>query len=292
MRPIRYLYIFYALIGVISVLAFLEYPGQGLIYVLFTIISNALLYFGFRKNAIFFDTFIGIFFWLGFWLKLTFRVAFLDGQFHDPVGNFDGSGAAFDRALLVASCGLFGLLVASIIRERYMFTYPEKITEVAHAGLFKFYQDHRKAVLSGFAVLFATVAVSNFYFGIYQRGSIPRTVLPYGLGGVYSWLLLFGLASFSALILNFEFTLNKKTSYSVVILSLMEGFLSNVSLLSRGMILNTSALAYGVIRSLKLNAIRISFHFWAIPCLLFIILFASSVLLVDRMRASGSNEWI
>src|SRR5690348_3872911 len=97
----RYVYIFYSLVCGLSLLALFKYQGQGLIYVLFSVISNLLLYFGFRKNAIFVDTFIGILFWLGFWLKLTVRVAFLDGQFHEPVGNFDGSGAAFDRALLV-----------------------------------------------------------------------------------------------------------------------------------------------------------------------------------------------
>src|SRR5438132_526872 len=227
-----------------SSLAFLKYPGQGQIYVLFTIVSLALLYCGFRNNAIFFDTFIGIFFWLGFWLKLTFGVAFMDGQLHDPIGNFDGSGAAFDRALLVTSCGFFGLLAASFIREKYVFTYPVKLTEVAQEGLREAYRNHRKAVLFGFVILFVVVAATNFHWGIYQRGLIPRTILPYGLGGIYSWLLLFGLASISALILHFEFTLKKKTSYPVVILSLLEGFLSNVSLLSRGMILNTSALGY------------------------------------------------
>src|SRR5437899_3285714 len=167
----RYIYIFYAVIFVLAFLAFLKYPGQGHVYVLFTIISNALLYFGFRKNAIFFDTFIGIFFWLGFWLKLTVRVAFMDGQFYDPVGNFDGSGAAFDRALLVTSCGFFGLLAASFLREKYVFTYPVELTDGAHEGLRNAYQNHRKAVWLGFAILFVSVAVTNFYFGIYQRGS-------------------------------------------------------------------------------------------------------------------------
>lgn len=285
MPPRRYLYILYALICVVSFLAFLEYPGQGQIYVLFTILSTALLYFGFRKNAIFFDTFIGIFFWLGFWLKLTFRVAFMDGQFHEPVGNFDGSGAAFDRALLVTSCGFSGLLAVSFLREQYVFTYPAKLTEVAQEGLRKAYQNHRKAALLGFVILFVTVAVTNFYFGIYQRGSIPRTILPYGLGGIYSWLLLFGLASISALILHFEFTLNRKTSYPVVILSLLEGFLTNVSLLSRGMILNTGALGYGVIRSLKLYSIESNFRFLAVSFLIFIMLFGSSVILVEPMRS-------
>jgi len=287
--PARYMYVFYALVFGLSVLALLEYPGRGYVYVLFAIISNVLLYFGFRKNAIFFDTFIGVFFWLGFWLKLTFRVAFLDGQFHEPVGNFDGSGAAFDRALLAATCGLLGLLVAGFIREKYIFTYPAKLNEVAQEGLFKFYQHHRRAVLSVFVVLFVAVAATNFYFGIYQRGAVPRTILPYGLGGIYSWLLLFGLASFSALILNMEFTLHKKTTYPAVIISLMESFFSNVSLLSRGMILNTGALAYGVFRSLKVNGIRISRRFWMVSFLIFLMLFGSSVLLVNQMRLDESR---
>jgi len=285
----RCLYSIYALIFLLFVLAFLEYPGQGYIYILFTIVSNTLLYFGFRRNAIFFDTFIGVFFWLGFWLKLTIRVAFMDGKFHNAVGNFDGSGLAFDQALLVTSCGLVGLLAFSIIREKFIFTYPKKPDGIPDVGLFKFYENHRKLVLLGFVILFVSVAITNFYYGIYQRGAIPRTVLPYGLGGVYKWLLLFGLASVSALILRFEFMLNKKTTYPVVIFSLMESFFSNVSLLSRGMILNTGALFYGVIKNLKLDSIKSSARFLAISFSIFVILFGSSLVAVNYIR-SGENK--
>ena len=62
---------------VLSSLALNQYKGDAYVYILFTIVSTTLLYFGFRKGAIFFDTFIGVFLWLGFWLKLTVRVAFL-----------------------------------------------------------------------------------------------------------------------------------------------------------------------------------------------------------------------
>lgn len=289
MVPLRYLYIFFGLVSALSVLALLKYPGHAYVYVLFTILANTLLYSGFRKNAIFFDAFIGIFFWLGFWLKLTIRVAFMEGRFNEPVGNFDGSGAAFDRALLVTSCGFFALLVVSLIREKYVFTYPVKLNVTTHEGLFNLYQNHRMIVLIGFVALFTAVAITNIYFGIYQRGAIPRTVLPYGLSAIYSWLLLFGLASFSALILNFEFTLNKNTTYPVAILCLLEGFLTNVSLLSRGMILNTSALVYGVIRSLKFNSIRSSYRFLGVSFLIFILLFGSSVVVVDYLRLKGSS---
>ncbi len=273
----------WALIGGLALMALVRYPGQALVYVLFTVAANALLYFGFRRNAIFFDTFIGVFLWLGFWLKLTVRVAFLDGQFHEPVGHFDGSGDAFDRALLAASCGFIGLLAASTVRAS-LFTYPADLTARSQDGLFAFYARHRRTVLLAFATLVIAVAASNLYLGIYQRGTIPRTVLPYGLSGVYSWLLLFGLASCSAVILHLEFRLKKETSYTAVALSLLEGFLSSLSLLSRGMLLNTGALAYGVLRALKPDRIRTTFRFWIISFVAFVVLFGCSVVLVNHLR--------
>ena len=131
---------FWGLVSVLAILAFARYSGHGYVYILFTIISNLLLYFGFRKNAIFFDTFIGVFFWLGFWLKLTIRVAFFGGLFHEAIGNFDGSGVAFDKTLLVSSCGIFGFLLASFVREKLSYNYPQKIEGVTQQGLFDFYQ--------------------------------------------------------------------------------------------------------------------------------------------------------
>lgn len=285
-------YGFSILILILITAALFQYKGHLYIYLLFSVVSNALLYSGFRKNAIFFDTFIGVFLWLGFWLKLTLRVSFTDGLFHEAVGNFDGSGAAFDQSLLVTSCGLLGLLTASFIREFFFFNYSKRSGEVTQKGLFSFYQDHRKALLSGFVALFVTVAVTNVYFGIYQRGAITQTILPFGLNGVYKWLLLFGLASFSALILKFEFEINKRPSYLVVVLSLIESFVSNVSLLSRGMILNAGALLYGVFINLKLNAIKLNIRFFATIILTFTILFGSSVFLVNTMRTDAFQEWV
>ena len=73
-----------------------------------------------------------------------------------------------------------------------------------------------------FLTIFVTIAVTNLYFGVYQRGTVPRTKLPYKLNGIYTWLLLFGAASFSSLFLEFEFALKKERPYSVVALSLLE----------------------------------------------------------------------
>ena len=280
-------YGFSVLILALTIAGLSQYAGDPYIYLLFSVVSNALLYFGFRKNAIFFDTFIGIFCWLGFWLKLTVRVSFAGGLFHEAVGNFDGSGEAFDRALLAASCGLFGLLVASFVREKLIFKYPMKMNGYNVNGILKFYKDYRNFILTGFVVLFLTVAVTNIYFGIYQRGEIAQTILPFGLNGIYKWLLLFGLASMSAMILHCELIIKKDVSYIVIILSLLESFSSNVSLLSRGMILNVSALAYGIYASLKIKSIKLNLRVPATSFLIFAILFGGSVLMVNYIRLTG-----
>ncbi len=276
--------------AVLAVFAWMMYPGHGAVYVIFTMIANLLLYFGFRKNAIFFDTFIGIFFWLGFWLKLTVRVAFFDGFFNEPVGYFDGSGGAFDKALLVSSCGMLGLLAASFLREKLSCNYPLKIEGITHQGLFSFYQNHRKIVLAGFVFLFFITAATNSYFGIYQRGEITRTTLPFGMNGVYKWLLLFGLASFSALILRFEFEIKKKTSFLVMFLSLLESFVSNLSLLSRGMILNSGSLIYGVFTSRRFHSIKSNLQFFAVTLFVLASLMAASVFYANYLRACDQLE--
>lgn len=273
-------------VAFLFVSAFLEYRGEKYVYLIFTITSSLLLYFGFGRNAIFFDTFIGIFLWLGFWLKLTVRVAFMDSQFHESIGEFDGSSAAFDSALLVTSCAFSGLIVTSYLRGKFLFVYPLKPNVQAQQGLGMFYKKNRTIVLLGFAVLIAVVAITNVYFGFYQRGSITRTALPFGLNGIYKWLLLFGLASVSAVILKFEYFDNNKKSYLVAVISLIETFASNVSLLSRGMILNSGALVFGFYKSISLYQIKFKIRFIAVCVFILIVLFGSSVFGVNYVRSA------
>jgi hypothetical protein len=126
-----------AIIG-IALLAGSNFSGSLQVYLLFTLIGNALLFNGLRRRALFFDTFIGIFLWLGFWLKFSVRTALAQVAFPEAVA-FDRSSAAYDHALIVSSCGLAALLVASLVRERF-FAYPEQTPACRQSGLFLFYQ--------------------------------------------------------------------------------------------------------------------------------------------------------
>ena len=277
--------IFFFIVCLVSFFTLFDYPGHKIIYIAFTVALNALLIFGFTKGRIFFDTFIGIFFWLGYWLKLSVRVVFAGGEFQEPVGNFDGTGAAFDHALIVTTCGVAALLIARLIRRKYFFSYADAAVQSRHESTFAFYRRYRKPVLVLFFALFAAVGVTNAIFGIYQRGSIPRTFLPFGLNGVYTWLLLFGMASFSAVVLDCEFRL-KSNPYLVSLMGLLECFVSNVSMLSRGMVLNGGSLIIGLIDNAKKRSARLSLGYKLIIPVTFVVLFISSVFVVNHVRVA------
>jgi hypothetical protein len=277
---------FYAVILALTVAGFFKYTGHLYIYLLFSVVSNALLYYGFRRNAIFFDAFIGVFFWLGFWLKFTVRIIFCEGIFHDSVGHFDGSSVAFDNALLTASSGILGLIIASVVREKYIFNYPKISIGYSHKGIIDFYKDYRKYILISFAALFIIVGWTNIYFGIYQRGELTKTILPFGFNGVYKWLLLFGLASVSAVIWQCELHVKNKVSYLVVVLSLFESMVSSVAMFSRGMILNVGALAYGIYKTIKISSITWNVRILVLSFVMFILLFGCSVFMVNYMRSN------
>jgi len=275
--------IFCLAVCVLSFFTVVNYPGHAIIYALFTAALNGLFILGFTKERIFFDTFIGIFFWLGFWLKFSVRVAFMGGNFHEPTGHFDGTGGAYDQALLVASCGIIALLIAAFVRRKFLFSYGEVIKQPRLERIFSYYQKSRKVILALFIFVVGIIVVTNEIFGIYQRGTVPRTILPFGLSGVYAWLLLFGLTSVSAVILDCEFRM-KKNPYLASFIGLLECFFSNASMLSRGMILNGGSLMIGAIDNAKKRFIDLGFGYQLIVLVVFGILFVSSVFVVNYIR--------
>lgn len=278
-----FLIFFVTAISLVTLTALPLHPGKSSIYILFTVISNTMLYMAFNKKAIFFDAFIGVFFWLGFWLKFTIEIIYSKTPFYDISNNFDLSPAAFDKGLLVASCGLLALLLVSLVRRAY-FNYPLLNESIENCALFQIYKKYKLIILAVFILTFVFICISNVMLGIYQKGSITRTVLPLGLNGVYKWLLLFGLATFSALILRFETEATKKISLIIIIIMLLETFFSSVSQISRGMIFNAGALLYGLLVFISISKIKINLKTFTIATSLFVLLFVISVAIVNYMR--------
>ena len=273
-----------ACVSVLGALTAAEYKGDVCIYMVFTVLSLAVLFFGFGPKAIFFDAFIGVLVWIGFWLKFSVQTAFFEGRFNIPVGAFDGSPHSLDQALLTICCTLAAILVARFIRQ-YFFSYPGSLPDIAYTGLYAFYRRYRSFVIVAFILAILAVCISNARFGFYQRGLVSRVILPFGLNSVYAWLLMFGLASVSAVVLRFEFELNRDRYWIAITIGLLETALSNISLWSRGMILNGSSLLDGAVAQFHRKEPRLRVGLTTFVIVAFLFFFAVSVVTVNYLRA-------
>lgn len=280
-----WLYLVLACNGAFALVTLAEYPGHGYIYLLFSVLLNFYLYLGLRRGSMFFETFLGIFFWIGFWLKFSVRMTFADGKFHHAVGYFDYSAGAYDRALLVVSCGISGLLIARLLRERFIFPSPMELKTTSLCGAREFYEAYRNWIWLAFVIVVLAVTLTNAYWGIYQRGTVPRTIFPYGLGGVYTWFLLFGASSISAVLLHFEVQTGSGVPKRLMVVVLFEAFFSSVSMLSRGMILNSGALLLGLHSEMKRHKVLVRFRAMVATLVMLVVLFIGSIYLVSELRA-------
>lgn len=277
--------LYFLVVAIVAGFTVVAYKGSGWVYLIFTFLSVAVFYLGFGRGSIFFDAFLGVLLWVGFWLKFSVRTAFSNGQFNISVGAFDGSPEALDQTLLVVCCALSAILLVRLIRSR-IFNYPVGLPGISYVGIFEFYCRYRFVLLSAFVLVVLFVCVTNAYYGIYQRGLVARLNLPYGLNGVYAWLLMFGMASVSAIILRFEFELNRERYWIAITVALLEVMLSNISLWSRGMILNGSSLLFGAITLFRRTEPRPRVGLVISTVLLFACLFVVSVVSVNYLRAN------
>ena len=276
--------VFCFLIIFLTYCGFNSYEGNKIIYLFFSIISNYLIYFSFRKNSIFFETFLGLLLWLGFWFKFTCIIAFTDGVFREGVGLFNYTPESFNETLLVSQIGILSFILAGYFREIFIFKYPSKLNFFFKTN--NFFKKKRKLIWIIFLIFFTLIAISNFYFKIYQKGLLPIYDFNFVFSGTYKWLLLFGLTSISAIIIFLEANAFRKFFVFSSLLIFFETFLSSLSMLSRGMIFNAFALLFGIYKfSNKLN-IHSKLTYYLKFLSIILVLFYISVVSVNYIRAN------
>lgn len=269
-------------------LGFQNFLGNKLNYISFSIISNFLIFFAFRKNALFFETFFSLFLWLGFWFKFTVIISLTDGLFREGVGLFNYSPYSFNKTLLISQIGILAFILAGYFREFFLFNYPKKID--LKFSKYNFFKFGKKKIWISFFIFFLIIGISNFYFGIYQKGMIPNIEINFFVSGSLKWLLLFGLSSISATLIFSEINYSKKFLLFSCLLIYLETFVSSFSMLSRGMIFNSLAIFFGIYKfSNKVN-IPNDLTFYIRSLLFIFILFYISVSSVNYIRANFFYE--
>ena len=266
-------------------LGFISYDGKIYYYVIFTIISSYALVSSFNQKSISFDSFFSLLIWLGFWFKFTVQISLLNSQFPEGTGMFDYSPSSYDQVMLISIIGILGFLFARYIRSKYIFNYNLLNNQKFEIQKYlNFYSDYRKKIIIIYFFLILFFPLINLIFIFFQKGTVPENTLPLGLNNLINWLLMFGLASLSSMMIFFEFFYKKKNSNNFVKIGVFENFISSISVLSRAMIFNSSSLVYGYYRLVELSDIKINkikfIKFFVIIMIMFIV----SLFIVSKLR--------
>ena len=260
----------------------LNYKGNLLIYILFSLVSNYLIWFSFRKKFSFFETFFCLFLWLGFWFKFSVTLSFRDQVFSDGlVGLFSYAPEQFDSALIVSTVGIAGAIFAGHLRE-FFFSYP--LLTIKNFNKSLFYIKYKHFIIITFLTLVILVSFANFYFRIYQKGLVPLEHYNFFFSGFIKILLLFGLTSLSSFILYFEIISFKKLSFITFFIVVIETLLSSVSMISRAMIFGIGALYFAMYKFTKDIKEHFNIIFFSKTLLLIICLFYVSVVSSNYLR--------
>ena len=93
----------------------------------------------------------------------------------------------------------------------------------------------------------------------------------------------------TALIVRFEIELGQRLTPLAMVVPLLEGFLSNTAMLSRGIVLNASAIGLGGLRTMLSRHMRIGVLRFGAAAALFSLVFVVSVLTVNYLRVANFN---
>lgn len=262
-----------------------SYVGNKFYYIIFTIISSYALIFSFNKNSISFESFFSLLLWLGFWFKFTIQISFLNSQFPEGAGMFNHSSNSYNQVLIISTIGILGFLLAKYVRSKYIFNYDElNKDKIEKKKYLIFYSNFRKQIIFVYCFLIIFFPIINLIFVFFQKGTIPQTILPLGLNNFINWLLMFGLASLSSIIIFFEFFYKNKNSNKIVKIGIFENFFSSLSVLSRAMIFNSTSLVYGYYRLVEMSNMKVDkikfFKFFII----IMVMFSISLVVVSKLR--------
>ena len=225
-----YLIIFSLIWSLLFSVSLMKYQGSAFAFTLFSFSFLILLFLGFYKNKSYAFMYLAVFLWLGFWTKLVAHLL-LDYEYIEPIGVFSGSTGEWDQVLWVSTIACLGVIIGRFLYAILNFkvaddnqnnnVYPE------------WYPTIRIKVWALFIVIVILATVSNTVLGINQIGLSPRTILPWPLNALISWIVSIGGVMGLTTLIWWDISL-KKGVYPALFAITIEAFISSISLFSRG----------------------------------------------------------
>lgn len=206
-----------------------NYPGSRFLFLLFVMAYTLMAALAFPRPRLYGYTALAAFLFLGFCAK---SVAYLGLSIAlvEPTGSFDGSGHAWDSALLPAIVGS-GAVIA--IRSLHLILFRSERKAGSPLGLPPpgWYLGLRVPVIVVSIAGVITLNVLNLASGFYQIGVSPRA-LPAHLSVFVEWLFVVGMAMWAATLVGWEAQLSSTRFGSLLLIPYTEA-VASVSTLSR-----------------------------------------------------------
>ena len=256
MKKLLYIIIF-ILCLILSIFTILNYDGNKILYLFFTLISFIYPIHSILRKTFILDTYLSIFIWLGFWFKFSITISFFDSVFPEGIGNFDQSAEAYDRLLFISSFAIFLLIFFSYFANYFCLYKTSLIRKKKSLGLF--YANNKKLIFLSFLFLVVLVNLLNYQFNVHQKGIISNYELSFLFTNLIKFLLMIGLPGIGIMILSAELYETKNLTISTYLLILISSLITNVSMMSRAMIFNSTFILYGLWRS-KNKILRKNFY--------------------------------
>jgi hypothetical protein len=227
----RLVWAVYGLVGAFGIWGIVQYPGDRLVFCFFCLIVFAIAYFAVRNSTQYAHFFLGIAWFLGFWVKLLFHQA-TGAPYHELHGSFDGSNASWDAVLLVVGIGGAGYLVGRLVASPIVNPLTARLLK-REIVIPLWWASYRNMLWLIAGMLTLSLVMANQEFGVLVRGHVAQIVLPWPLGGLFAWMTDIGLALLLSLLLAWD----RQSGFGVFrgfFALCLEGALISVSTLSRG----------------------------------------------------------
>lgn len=269
---------------IISIFFLRNYEFNKLNFFILSVICNAYFIISFSKKINLFHLFNSFFLWMGFWFKILIVHTFFDLNFAELNTQNNNYLIFFEESIIVSIIGISAFLLSSIYNYYYSPLNTSDRRIFNDNKITNFINKNKNLIIIFFIIFTLFVNFINFKYSIYQKGIIGNEEIYKYISAIFKWLLIFGLTSLSTIFL-FHSLLKKSLPLKFLIISLFENFFTSISLLSRGMFVNSMAILLGIIKYYQFHKFKDAKKTILIFLSSFIILFSISLVLTKELRS-------
>jgi hypothetical protein len=226
---------------VITLIVLKDYEYSKLAYFVFSVLSYVLILLIFSKKMFFFEKFLLIFLWLGFWFKYSLSEIFYSRMLESgpSISSSNENINIFVNELLLISSFVLLIFLFAIYFRKFLTKDTFKYYSFQLKDKNKFFW----CLFVVFLIIIIYLCYFNFHYEIYQRGFYTINKINIFIITFVKWSLIYGALIALSFLLNLE---QKKNLNNLLIfcISILILFFINISIFSRSMILYGALVLY------------------------------------------------